>query len=288
MKTNLNLVIYNNKRDLSDSADTIDIQNPDLILLHQTYATSNQVQQLDQLSKGVLAPSQLNSSYPNKFLAQLHGCKKPITIATPLVDNVAHSPYYNILNKIEELEVTISQNFLAGEHYSNYSLFERMFELYQFSFQYAFQYLEQQILQRSFLQSIGAWQQSEKSTIDALTIGNHNFVTYRLMCNPESKIKVQTTSLTNNFVSFSIRHEIMRRRLLNMPISEQHYNGFTIERAIRLLQTEITLPPNRQTIYTRRDNLCQLSDSCAINLSTQVGSMTNAQQKLNFLLPSSV
>ena len=283
MKANLNMLIYNNKDDLNYFPVPQESTSKDLILLHHTYSTSHLAKDLNQLTKGVLNPKDIACEYPNSFLAQLHRSQTPIIIASPLVDNNAHNPYYKILSQIGDLELEISQNFLNGEHYSNYELFSRVFQLYHFTFNYVFRYIKEQILQRAFLQSIGAWEQSGKEELDVLLVGNHNFLSYRLMCPPESELTIARPNLTNRHLSLSIRHEILRRQLLHLPISEQYYNGFTIERTLRLLETEITIPAHRSPIYNTRKTLCSLSDEQTINISSEIALKENVMQKIKHL-----
>lgn len=283
MKSNLNMLIYNNKEDLNYFPLPQDSTSKDLILLHHTYSTSHLAKDLNQLAKGILSPRKIDCEYPNSFLAQLRNSQTPIAIASPLVDNNAHNPYYKMLSRIDDLELEISQNFLNGEHYSNYELFSRVFQLYHFTFNYVFRYIKEQILQRAFLQSIGAWEQSGKDELNVLLVGNHNFLSYRLMCPPESEIKVSRPHLTNRHLSLSIRHEIIRRQLLDMPVTEQYYNGFTIERTIRLLETEITIPSHRSPIYNTRKTLCSLSDEQTINISSEIAQKQNIMHKIKHL-----
>lgn len=283
MKANLHTLIYNNKSDLGCFNMQAQLNNVDLVLLHHTYATSKLSKEFNKLTKGILNPKDINTSYPNAFLAQLQGCNLPIAIATPLVDNMSHSPYYNIMERIEDTEVTISQNFLDAEHYNNYELFERIFQLYQFSFQYVFTYLEEQVLQRTFLQEIGAWEQSSRPVINALVIGNHNFLSHRLITSKQSDINTTRTTLTKPFVSLSIRHEIMRRKLLGLDVLPEHYNGYTIERSIKVLQNEITIPPHRTLAYPSRVNMCNLSDEETLQLSQTIYQQKSAIDKLEYL-----
>ena len=283
MKSNLNMFIYDNKDDLNDFTLSKEQKDCDLILLHQTRVTSDLVKQLNLLSKGVANPKEIDSDYPNSFLAQLRNSNRPIGISSPLTDNPAHSPYFNTLDRIDDLEVKISQNFLDGEHYSNFSMFDRIFDLYQYSFQYFFTYLREQILQRAFLQNIGAWEQSGQDKINVLVIGNHNFASLRIAFNQDSDIQISHHTVKNQHVTFSIRHEIMRRKLLQLNIPEQLYNGFTIERSIRLLENEITIPSKRSENYSTRSSLCHLTDEQTINLSTEIASKPTAIHKLNHL-----
>ena len=277
------MLIYNNKDDLNYFPLPEDSTNKDLILLHHTYSTSHLNKDLNQLTKGILNPRDIECEYPNSFLTQLRNLQTPIVIASPLVDNTIYNPYYKMLSRAEDLEYRISQNFLNGEHYSNFELFQRIFKLYHFTFNYVFQYIKEQILKRSFLQSIGAWEQSGKDELNVLLVGNHNFLSYRLMCPPESEIKISRHTLTHKHLTLSIRHEIMRRQLLNLPISEQYYNGFTIERTIRLLETEITIPSHRSPVYNARKTLCSLTDEQTIQISSEIAQKQNIMQKIKHL-----
>ena len=277
------MLIYNNKDDLNYFPIPKNVADYDLILMHHTYVTSHLAKELNQLTKGVLNPKDIACEYPNSFLSQLRNSQTPIAIASPLVDNLAHNPYYKMLARVEDLELQISQNFLNGEHYSNYELFDRVFQLYHFTFNYVFSYLKEQILQRAFLQSIGAWEQSGKDALNVLLIGNHNFLSYRLMCPPQSDLQVSHSTFTHPHLTLSIRHEIMRRQILGLPILEQLFNGYTIERSVRLLETEITLPSHRSATYNTREALCSLTDEQTLDISTEVSSQPTAIHKLKFI-----
>ena len=277
------MLIYNNKDDLNYFPIPENSTNTDLILLHHTYSTSHLTEDINQLTKGILNPRDIACEYPNSFLAQLHNSQIPIAIASPLVDNTAHNPYYKMLSRIDDLEFKISQNFLNGEHYSNYELFSRVFQLYHFTFNYVFRYIKEQILQRAFLQNIGAWEQSCKDELNVLLVGNHNFLSYKLICPPHSELQISHSTFTHPYLILSIRHEIIRRQLLDMPIAEQLYNGYTIERTVRLLETEITIPSKRTAQYINRENLCQLNDTTTLDISTHTSSISSAQEKLAYL-----
>ena len=75
----------------------------------------------------------------------------------------------------------------------------------------------------------------------------------------------------------------MRRQILGLPVLEQLYNGYTIERSVRLLETEITLPSHRSATYNTRGALCSLTDEQTLDISTNIAYQPTAIHKLNRL-----
>jgi len=283
MKTNISLLIYNNRSDLNDFKLPTKLKEHDLLLLHEPNTNSNINQQYLNLAKGTCTPSEVQSKFSKQFLHSIYNSKLHCSSINPPRDQSTHAPYFKFLERIQTIELEIVNNFISGEHYSNFSLFNQIFNLYQLSFTYLFEYLHQQILQREFLQSIGAWQASESESINVQIIGNHNYLSLGILTNNHSDLEVQERSLTQPFIVLSIRHEIMRRQMLNpnSEICEKLYNGYTIERTLRHLETKKEnniYIPSRQPVYFIRQSLSQLNFEETQKISTKLQSLNNSEE----------
>jgi len=284
MKANISLLIYNNRTDLNEYVLPSELNEQDLLLLHEPDTSTQLNQQYLNLAKGICSPKDIQSKFSNQFLQTIYNSKLHCSSINPPRDLYTHAPYFKFLERIENLETDIINNFITGEHYSNFALFNQIFKLYQLSFTYLFEYLHQQILQREFLQSIGAWQASENESINILVIGNHNYLSLGILSNNHADLQVSQRTLTQPFITLSIRHEIMRRQLIqpNTETCERLYNGFTIERALKHLQSYNSSTNHvqaRQPVYNIRQALAGLNFEETQRISSELNGFQNSEDK---------
>lgn len=277
MQNQITHLTYNKKENLSRYPQLPElIQNHDQILIYDSNCNTQLIQQYQELTKGILTPSQIQSSQSSAFLNILYRSKKIIYPLNPPADLSTHTPYFKHKQSTISKETEISSDFIMGDFLTALSKAEYAIQTYKYSFMYLYSYLHnvlennEQIIQH--INQNLAYQDKK-----ILIISNPNLLEYKFMY-PHT---IHQQILSDSGFGLSIRHEIFRREILNLDITENLHYGYILESTLKNLKRTNKIDYCREQSYCQRSNFTQITFESMLELSHLLSEEKTAHQQIN-------
>ena len=246
-------LVYNTKESLVSDTTQEQINKADVVLVYDSKTTQEILEKYQKLTKGIITPSQINSAQSPEFLSYFYKTPKSVIPFNPAIDQISHNPYRNLIKTTLEQEQQLSFNFINNQAYEALNTSQFAINLYTQSFTYLYNYLENFLEQLPQLIS-NQNQNLAYSNKNILIISNPNLLEFKFL---KPKL-VNQTILTENFFNLSIRHEIFRRKILNLDITDNLIYGYILECALKNLAQEKKLAYCRTCAYPHRKIMTNL------------------------------
>ena len=267
-------LVYNNKDSLISEKTQSEIHKADVVLVYDSRTTQDILKKYQELTKGIISPSSVESTHSSEFLNFFYKIKKIVIPFNPPIDQICHNPYRNLLKTNLEQEQKITSEFLTNQPYQALNTSNFSISMYNQSFTYLFNYLE------NFLEEIPQLLLQTNQNIaytakKILIISNPNLLEFKFM----KPNLIDQTLLTENYFNLSIRHEIFRRKVLNLEIPESLIYGYIIECCLKNLAQEKKLTYCRSCQYPHRKTMTSLEFEEFLELS-ELTSQNNTPDQL--------
>lgn len=254
-----NLIYLDKKNPIENSAL---IEDSDIILLYEPRNSSELTEKYKQLSMGIISPKEIETSYSNANLNLFYDTKKTIIPFNPQIDLATHSPYHRLFHKTNEFEQEITNNFIHGDCYKALNLCKASLETYRQSFLYLYSFLNYQL--ENIEESIQAYNQSlAYQNKNILIISSPKILEFKFVYPDLISRQYQTES----HFHLSIRHEIFRRKILNLEIKENMFNAYLLECAIKKSSNQDHVDYCKSPIYHLREKILSIDETKLQELS---------------------
>jgi len=267
-------LVYNNKDSLISDQTQSEIQKADVVLVYDSKTTQDLLKKYQELTKGIISPSNIESTHSSEFLNYFYKLKKIVIPFNPPLDQISHNPYRNLIKTNLEQEQKLTSEFINNQPYQALNTSEFSISMYNQTFTYLFNYLE------NYLEDIPSIIQKTNQNLaylqkNILIISNPNLLEFKFL----KPNLIDQTILTENSFNLSIRHEIFRRKVLDLEITESLIYGYILECTLKNLAQEKKLSYCRTCQYPHRQIMTNLKFEQFLELS-ELSSQNNTPDRL--------
>ncbi|MBI95967.1 hypothetical protein CL656_02365 [bacterium] len=266
-------LVYNQRKSLINPQIQEYISSSDVILVYDSKTTQELIRQYRELSKGVISPSNIESTHSSEFLNYFYKLKKTVIPFNPPIDQISHNPYRKLIRTNLEQEQKICSEFIDNQPYQALTTSSFSINMYNQSFTYLYNYLENYLEEIPYIiQDIN--QNLAYSRKQILIISNPNLLEFKFM----KPNLIDKTIFTESYFNLSIRHEIFRRNVLDLEVPESLIYGYIIECSLKNLSQEKKLNYGRNRKYPYRKTITSLTFEEFTELSKQISQISNTEQ----------